>query len=79
MNTDLRLSDAGPLEPLLSEAEAIRALGLQDRTKPGSSLRWLIRTGRLPAVRLARGVISFHSADIRNLINVASRNVEAKS
>ena len=51
-------------EKLLTESEAIAALGLTDRPKPGGALRWLIRTRKLGCVRLGRGIIRFRPADI---------------
>ena len=57
-------TDASGYERLLSEQEAIEALGLADRPKPQSSLRWLMRTGRLAYVRLARGIYGFRRADL---------------
>jgi len=55
-------------EPLLSESEAAEALGLSDRPNPKGSLRWLMRTGRLGYVRLARGVYGFRREDITKCI-----------
>ena len=67
--TDLRvLSPDPPYERLLSEQEAVEALGLSDRPNPGGSLRWLIRTKRLGCVRLGR-ILRFKLSDIREFVD----------
>jgi hypothetical protein len=53
---------------LLSEAEAIEALGLKDRKNPRSALRWLMRTRKLGYVRLARGIYGFRREDLAALV-----------
>ncbi len=58
-------------ERLLSEDEAIEALGLNARPKPRSSLRWLMRSGRLAYVRLGKGIYGFRKADILAFIEKA--------
>jgi len=55
-------------EPLLSESEAVDALGLSDRKNPKGSLRWLMRTGRVAYVRLGRGIVGFRRADLEACI-----------
>ena len=65
-----RLQKAGSrFERLLSEDEAIEVLGLQGRRNPKGSLRWLMRTGKLAYVRLARGVYGFRRGDLQTLVN----------
>ena len=56
-------------EVLLTEQQAIERLALGQRPNPQSSLRWLMRTGKLPYVKLARGVYSFRPNDIQALID----------
>jgi len=58
---------------LLSESEAIRALGLQDRQNPKGALRWLVRMKRIPAVRIGRGILSFHPSDVQTFIEGATK------
>jgi len=60
---------------LLSEQEAIDFLGLHTRDNPKSSLRWLMRSGRLAYVRLAKGIYGFRQADLDAFIE--SSRVEA--
>ena len=55
-------------ESLLSEAETIERLGLQDRPNPASALRWLTRMRRLPFVRIGRGIRRFRPADVQEFI-----------
>ena len=68
----LRTTDYRPdsMERLLTESEAIEALGLIDRPNPGGALRWLLRTKRLGCVRLGR-ILRFRPADIRACIERA--------
>ena len=54
---------------LISEKKAVEILALSDRPNPKGALRWLMRTRRLPYVRLARGVIGFRPDDIQDYIN----------
>jgi len=56
---------------LLSESEAIEVLGLTDRPNPKGSLRWLMRTGKLAHVRLARGIYGFRREDLDALIEAS--------
>lgn len=56
-------------ERLLSEDEAVEVLGLRGRRNPKGSLRWLMRTGKLAYVRLARGVYGFRRDDLQALVN----------
>ncbi|HUU92561.1 MAG TPA: hypothetical protein VM238_15285 [Phycisphaerae bacterium] len=58
-------------ERLLSESEAIEALGLTDRPNPKGSLRWLMRTRKVAYVRLARGVHGFRRSDLDALIQAS--------
>ena len=51
-------------ERLLSEEEAIAYLGLHTRPNPKGSLRWLMRTGKVAYVKLARGINGFRRADL---------------
>lgn len=61
---------ASPLSPrlhvpsLVSEEDAIERLGLQHRKNPKGALRWLIKTKRLKAVRIGRGILSFRAEDL---------------
>jgi hypothetical protein len=64
-------------ERLLTEDEAIDALGLHGRKNPRGALRWLIRQKRLGCVRLGRGIISFRPADIDAFINAHHENLGA--
>lgn len=58
------------MEQLLTEGQAIDALGLTDRPNPKGALRWLIRTKRLGCVRLGR-ILRFRPADISECIERA--------
>ena len=58
-------------EGLLSESEAVEVLGLTDRPNPKGSLRWLMRTGKLGYVRLARGIYGFRRSDLDALIQAS--------
>ncbi|MCG3180149.1 MAG: hypothetical protein BIFFINMI_02504 [Phycisphaerae bacterium] len=60
-----RLGDFGRL---LSEAEVISILSLDQRRNPKGALRWLIRTGRLAVVRLAKGINGFRREDVAAFI-----------
>ena len=53
---------------LLSEQEVIDYLGLHTRANPQGSLRWLMRSGRLAYVRLAKGIYGFQRADLDKFI-----------
>ena len=64
-----------PRGRLLPEQDAIDFLGLHTRDNPKGSLRWLMRSGRLAYVRLAKGIYAFRQADLDSFIE-ASR-VEA--
>ncbi len=63
-------------EKLLTETEAIDALGLADRPNPPGALRWLIRTKKLGCVRLGRGILRFRPSDLDRLINQQHEMVE---
>ena len=54
----------GEVKHLLTEKQAIERLALTDRPNPKGSLRWLMRTRRLPFVRVARGITGFRQADL---------------
>jgi hypothetical protein len=56
---------------LLSEQEAIDYLGLHARGNPKSSLRWLMRSGRLAYIRLAKGVYGFRQADLDTFVEAS--------
>lgn len=63
------LSDASSaFERLLTTGETADILGITDRT-----VRTLVRTGSLPAVRFGRSV-RFDPADVRNFIDAAKDN-----
>jgi hypothetical protein len=64
-----------PRQSLLSEQDAIEFLGLHTRRNPKGSLRWLMQSGRLAYIRLAKGVYGFQQADLDTFVE-ASR-VEA--
>jgi hypothetical protein len=70
-----RQTDGKHLERLLSEREAIDILGLGERPNPGSALRWLMRTGKLAYVRVARGIYGFRGEDLAAFIEAG--HVEA--
>lgn len=55
-------------EKLLTEAEAVDALGLGVRPNPAAALRWLIRVHKLPVVRLGRGILRFKPNDLAAFI-----------
>ena len=55
-------------EPLLSEAQAVEYLGLQNRPNPEGSLRWLMRTRKIAYVKLARGIYGFRRNDLDEYI-----------
>lgn len=63
-------------EKLLTETEAIDALGLGDRPNPGGALRWLCRMRRLTYIDVARGIRRFRAADVREFLE--RQRVEAK-
>ena len=55
-------------ERLLTEDEAVDALGLGNRPNPTGALRWLVRMKRLPHVRIGRGILRFRPQDIASFI-----------
>lgn len=59
-------------ERLLSEDEAVEYLALGNRRNPKGSLRWLMRTGRVAYVRLARGIYGFRRGDLDRFIASAT-------
>ena len=61
--------DATAYERLLSETQAIEALGLSDRPNPKGSLRWLVRKKCLPVVRIGKGILRFRPSDIARFID----------
>jgi hypothetical protein len=65
----VKSADQRPLERLLSENEAVEVLGLGGRPNPRGALRWLMRTGKLAYVRLARGIYGFRREDLAALID----------
>jgi len=62
----------GGIERLVSEQEAIDALGLGDRPNPKGALRWLMRTRRLGYVRLGRGIYGFRPGDLAACIDAGT-------
>jgi len=56
---------------LLTEAEAIDRLALGDRPNPVASIRWLVRVGRLKAVRIGRGILRYHPDDVAQFIEAS--------
>ena len=67
---------AQSLDRLLSEAEVIDLLGLQNRKNPRSALKWLMRTRRLAYYCLAKGINGFSREDVARFL--AGRRVAAK-
>lgn len=69
---DLKLVDADPSvgdqEKLLTDAEAAELLGLSDRRNPVGSIKWLVRTGRLKAIRIGPKTIRFSRSDLRKFV-----------
>lgn len=55
-------------ERLLTEDEAVQALGLGDRKNPKGALRWLCRTKRLAYVAIGRGIRRYRPADLNAFI-----------
>ena len=55
-------------EKLLTEDEAIDALGLGARPNPLGALKWLVRTKRLSVVRIGRGIMRFRPQDIADFV-----------
>ena len=53
---------------LLTEEEAIEFLGLSARPNPKGSLRWLMRTGKVAFVNLAKGINGFTEEDLQACI-----------
>ena len=60
-----------PRGRLLPEQDAIDFLGLHTRDNPKGSLRWLMRSGRLAYVRLAKGVYGFQQVDLDSFIEAS--------
>jgi hypothetical protein len=57
-----------PRRRLLPEQDAIEYLGLHTRDNPKGSLRWLMRSGKLAYIRLAKGVYGFQQTDLDSFI-----------
>ena len=55
-------------EKLLTEDEAIDALGLGARPNPLGALKWLVRTKKLSVVRIGRGIMRFRAQDLSDFI-----------
>ena len=55
-------------EKLLTEDEAIDALGLGVRRNPLGALKWLVRTKRLSVVKIGRGIMRFRPQDISDFV-----------
>ena len=55
-------------EKLLTEDEAIDALGLGVRPNPLGALKWIVRTKKLSVVRIGRGIMRFRPQDISDFI-----------
>ena len=55
-------------EKLLTEGEAIDALGLGVRPNPLGALKWLVRTKKLSVVRIGRGIMRFRAQDLSDFI-----------
>ncbi len=55
-------------EKLLTEDEAIDALGLGVRPNPLGALKWLIRRKKLSVVRIGRGIMRFRVEDISEFV-----------
>ncbi len=53
---------------LLSDDEAIEALGLGSRPNPKSSLQWLRRQKRIAYVQLGKGIYGYRREDLDALI-----------
>ena len=56
---------------LLTETETIERLALGDRKNPVGALRWLVRTKKLKAVRIGRGILRYHPDDVQAFIDNA--------
>jgi hypothetical protein len=56
------------IQCLLSEAETIEILGLQDRPSPAGALRHLIRMKRIAPIRQGRGVLTFRQEEVRRYL-----------
>ena len=63
-------------ESLLTEQQAIDALGLGDRPNPNGAIKWLTRTKRLPYVRIGRGIVCFRPVDVAAFIERNHHGVE---
>ena len=55
-------------EKLLTEDEAIDALGLGVRPNPLGALKWIVRTKKLSVVRIGRGIMRFRAQDISDFV-----------
>lgn len=64
------------IEVLLSEQEAIEALGLHGRRNPGGALRHLVRMRRLRALKHGRGMLAFTQGEIQRYLAELSRKAE---
>lgn len=71
MDTVKLMAGSDRCERLLSEEEAIEALGLSARPNPKGSLRWLMRPRKLAYVKLARGIYGFRPEDLAACIRAA--------
>ncbi len=56
-------------KPLMTENEVVELLGLKDRPNPQGALRWLMRTGKIGYVKLAKGIYGFRRQAIEAFIN----------
>ena len=70
MNTTLGMNPQSQGR-LLNEQETIDYLGLHARDNPKSSLRRLMRSGRLAYVRLAKGIYGFQQADLDKFVEAS--------
>ncbi len=61
LDSDCESTDLGRL---LTEQQAIEALGLQHRPKPKESLKWLRRSKQLGYVRIGRGIYGYPEAEV---------------
>ena len=68
ISSESGLDESTSVEYLLTESELIHALALHDRPNPAGAVRWLIRTKRIPVVRVGRGILRFRPEDIRRFI-----------
>ncbi len=49
---------------LLTDQQAIEALGIQDRKNPKGSLQWLRRSKQLGYVKIGRGIYGYPEAEV---------------